>query len=299
MRTPIIHFTLFLLSLLPMRLAHGVGVVVGWLFYWVPNRERRNARINLALCLPELSEAERNRLLLCCLIENAKTLTEAPGIWRGRRGYSVERILDDTGGELLAAMLARGKGVIVAVPHLGSWEVGGRFLASKAPTTTLYRPPREQALAARMLAGRNSSGVQMVPTNNSGIKTLFKALRRGELVVILPDQQPKASNQGAGVFAPFFGQSALTMVLVNRLAQKTGAPVLLTFAERLPATEGYRVHWVEAPEGIADPDSVVAATALNQGVELCVRRCPEQYQWSYKRFKARPPGQPKLYVGPR
>jgi len=299
MRTPIIRFTLFLLSLLPMRLAHGLGGMVGWLFYRIPNRERRNACINLALCLPELSEVERDRLLLHCMIENAKTLTEAPGIWRGRCGYGVERIFDETGGEMLTAMLARGKGVIVAVPHLGSWEVGARMLASHAPTTALYRPPREQALAERMLAGRTSSGVRMVPTDNSGIKALFKALRQGELVVILPDQQPKARNQGTGVFAPFFGQSALTMVLVNRLAQKTGASVVLAFAERLPAAKGYRIHWVEAPEGIADSDPVVAAAALNQGVELCVRRCPEQYQWSYKRFNARPPGQPKLYVGPK
>ena len=98
MRTPIIRFTLFLLSLLPMRLAHGLGGMVGWLFYRIPNRERHNACINLALCLPELSEVERDRLLLRCMIENAKTLTEAPGIWRGRCGYGVERIFDETGG---------------------------------------------------------------------------------------------------------------------------------------------------------------------------------------------------------
>jgi len=299
MRRPIIRALLRLLSLLPMPLAHRLGVLVGWLFYRIPNRERRNARINLALCLPELSETERERLLRRSLIENAKTLCETPGIWRGRHGYGVERIRDEGGRAILAALLARGKGVIVAAPHLGSWEAGARLVAQVAPTTALYRPPREPALADWMFNGRSRSGARPVPTDPGGIKALYQALGRGELVAILPDQQPKARVRGAGVFAPFFGVPALTMVLVGRLARKTGAAVIFSFAERLPRSAGYRAHWVEAPEGIDDPDPVRAAAALNLGVEQCVRRCPEQYQWSYKRFQARLEGEPEVYRGPK
>jgi KDO2-lipid IV(A) lauroyltransferase len=299
MRRLIIRALLRLLSLLPMALAHALGVLIGWLFYRFPNRERRNARINLALCLPELSDAERERLLRRSLIENAKTLCETPAIWRGRRGYGAELIRDETGHAELAALLARGKGVIVAAPHLGSWEVGVHLLARVAPTIALYRPPRESALAAPMLAGRSRYGARLVPTDRSGIKALYQALERGELVAILPDQQPKPRGRAAGVFAPFFGVPALTMVLVGRLARKTGAAVIFSFAERLPGSAGYRAHWVEAPEGVDDPDPVQAAAALNLGVERCVRRCPEQYQWSYKRFHARPEGEPEVYRGPR
>ncbi len=299
MRRPIIRALLRLLSLLPMPMAHGLGALVGWLFYRIPNRERRHARINLALCLPELSETERERLLQNSLIENAKTLCETPGIWSGRRGYGAELIQDQSGHAKLAALLARGKGVIVAAPHLGSWEVGVHLLARVAPITALYRPPREPALADSMLAGRSRCGARLVPTDGSGIKALYQALERGELVAILPDQQPKARGRAAGVFAPFFGVPALTMVLVGRLARKTGAAVIFSFAERLPGSAGYRAHWVEAPEGIDDPDPVRAAAALNLGVEQCVRCCPEQYQWSYKRFQARPEGEPGVYRRPR
>ena len=116
-------------------------------------------------------------------------------------------------------------------------------------------------------------------------------------MVILPDQQPKSRRRGAGVFAPFFGVPALTMVLLGRLARKTGAAVVFSFAERLPGNAGYRAHWVEAPAAIADADPVRAAAALNQGVEQCVRICPEQYQWSYKRFQARPEGESEVYRG--
>lgn len=298
MRRPVIRILLGLLARLPMPLAHALGGLVGRLFYRIPNRERRNARINLALCLPELVEAERESLLRRSLIENAKTLAEAPGIWRGRPEYR-DRTSDPDGPATLGRLLARGKGVILAVPHLGSWESGIHRLAAMGPLTALYRPPREPALADWMLAGRSLSGARLVPIDASGIKALYQALAHGEVVAILPDQQPKAKGRGAGVFAPFFGVSALTMVLVGRLARKTGAPVVFGFSERLPAGAGFRIHWLEAPAGIDDPDPVRAAAALNLGVEQCVRRCPEQYQWSYKRFQARPEGEDELYRGPK
>ena len=107
----------------------------------------------------------------------------------------------------------------------------------------------------------------------------------GGVVGILPDQEPK---QGEGEFAPFFGRPALTMVLLSRLAQRTGATVLFAFAERLPKGEGYVLHFLPAPEGIADPDLPTAVAAMNRGVENCIRLAPTQYQWHYKRFSAQP-----------
>ena len=114
---------------------------------------------------------------------------------------------------------------------------------------------------------------------------MFKRLLAGGVVGILPDQQPKA---GEGEFAPFFGTPALTMVLLSRLAQRTGATVLFAFAERLPRGTGFRIHIRPAPEGIADPDLPAAVAALNRGVEECVRIAPSQYQWAYKRYSIRP-----------
>jgi len=297
MRKLIISAAIRLLAALPLRMAQGLGALIGQLFYWVPNRERRNARINIALCFPDWSAGERERLLRRSLVENAKTLAETPGIWLGDPGRWVARIRGEQGAEILQGLLHRGKGVIVAAPHLGSWEAGVHYLASVAPVTALYRSPREPALADVMRQGRSRGGARLVSTTGQGVKNLYSALRRGEMVTILPDQQPKPKTKGAGVFAPFFGVPALTMVLVSRLARSTGAAVIFSFAERLPRGTGYRTHWIEAPQGIADADPVTAATALNLGVEACVRRCPEQYQWSYKRFEAQPVPGPRRYSG--
>ena len=295
MREILVSLLVKLLSRLPLSFVHGLGVLLGGLFYWIPNKQRRNANTNIDLCLPELSAGKRRTLLRRSLIENAKTLLEMPGVWLGRPDEWVSLIRGENGREILQTLLADGKGVIVAAPHLGSWEAGIHYLADVAPITALYRPPREPGLSRLMSLGRSRGGAKLVATDAQGVRALYEALRNGEMVTILPDQQPKVKGRGSGVFAPFFGIPAYTMVLVNRLARKTGAPVIFSFAERLPRAKGYVAHWVRAPEGIAAVDPVAAATALNKGVESCVRRCPEQYQWSYKRFHARPKGEPRIY----
>jgi KDO2-lipid IV(A) lauroyltransferase len=99
----------------------------------------------------------------------------------------------------------------------------------------------------------------------------------------MPDHVPRSG----GVVAPFFGVPALTLTLLPRLAQRTGARVLLLFVERLSRSRGFRVHFRESPAALAAPDPVVACTAMNAAVEACVRDAFTQYQWNYKRFKAR------------
>src|SRR5690606_11948960 len=108
-----------------------------------------------------------------------------------------------------------------------------------------------------------------------------------DLVGILPDQQPKP---GAGVSGPFFGVQALTMTLLGRLAERSGATVLFGCCERIGDGPGFALRFEAAPDGIASIDAVVAATALNAAVERIARRAPAQYQWTYKRYKQRPPG---------
>jgi KDO2-lipid IV(A) lauroyltransferase len=288
MRSKIILLLVWVSARMPLSVAHWLGVALGSLFYWIPNRERHVATVNLAICFPDMKPQQRQRLLRRSLIEGAKTLLELPSIWVNEPTRWMERVDGQDGEELLRQQLAQGRGVIVAIPHLGNWELHAHYLAAIAPFTALCRPPRQAVLDDIIKSGRSRSGATLVPTSVQGVKSLYSALRAGEIVAILPDQQPKGRDKSAGVFAPFFGRSALTMVLINRLARKTGAAVLFSFGERLSGGGGFRLHWYPAPEGIDDADPEVAATALNLGVEQCVRLCPEQYQWSYKRFEATP-----------
>jgi KDO2-lipid IV(A) lauroyltransferase len=291
MQTRLILALLKLLARLPLAWLHGFGWLVGRLFYLIPNRERRNAQINLQLCFPQLNAQERTDLLARSLEQTGRTLFEIAAIWF----RPIERVLalirDVSGEEHLHR--EAGRGLIVLSPHLGCWEVAGLYLASRGSVTSLYRPPRQKLFDPIVKQARERSGAELVPTDAQGVRRLYRVLQSGGTTGILPDQQPD-SDKGA-VFAPFFGVPALTMLLINRLVRKTDAKVVFCYAERLSAGRGFRIHYLPAPPGLGADDPGTAAQALNQGVEMCVRRVPDQYQWTYKRFKDQPSGSPSPY----
>jgi KDO2-lipid IV(A) lauroyltransferase len=257
----------------------------------IPNKQRRNALINIRLRYPHFDDEEALAFRRLSLLEYGKTYGEVAYLWMRPAEKVLSLVRQVSGGELLRR---DGRGVIVLSPHLGAWELAGLYLSTQGPTTTLYKPQPELDWLIREARGRG--GAELVPTDPRGIRRLMQALRRGEYVGILPDQEPKA-NRGS-VFAPFFGVPAFTMLLIARLARKTGARVIFMFAERLPRGKGFHLHCLPAPEGIDSEDDQEGATALNRGVEACVNTCPEQYVWAYKRFRKRPRGMPKLYTGP-
>ncbi len=295
MRDKIIVELVKLLSRLPLPLLRRAGGLLGRALYRIDQRDTRVARINLRLCLPELPEERREELLRQSLIESGITLLETPAVWRRNPDRWVAQVQPGEGHELVEQALASGRGVIAAGPHLGNWEVGLHYLNSLAQVTALYRPPRFEGLEGLMTSGRSRAGATLVPASSQGVRALLGALRRGQMIGVLCDQMPKQSGSQGGVFAPFFGHSALSMVLVSRMARKTGAEVLFWYMERLADDAGYRMHWLRAPEGIRDPDPQVAATAMNQALESCIRRLPSQYLWTYKRFSMVPPGEVAPY----
>ncbi len=280
-----------LVSRLPLPWIHRLGAVAGLLAAHWPNRQRRNALLNLALCLPDLTPDEQIRLRDRNLREFGKTYFEIAYLWLRPVEQALSLVREVRGAELLKR--ESGKGLIVLSPHLGAWELAGLYLAAQGPTAIFYKP--QTYLDDMIRAARARSGAELAPITAKGIRVLVQSLERGDYVGILPDQEPKA-DKGA-VFAPFFGVPAFTMLLVNRLARRTGVPVIFMFAERLGRDAGFRIHCIRAPEGIDSEDDIEAATALNRGIEQCVMICPEQYLWPYKRFRRRPDGAPKIYTG--
>jgi KDO2-lipid IV(A) lauroyltransferase len=288
----IIRILLRIFSWLPLSVNHALGSAIGWLFYQVPSKAAKVTETNLRLCMPELSESERTRLKKASLMEAGKAMTELGALWHWKPEQLRKLIKKVSGEEILRTALKKGNGVIGLTPHLGTWELTSLYYADKVPLTCLYRPPRMTGLDKLMHGARERLGAKLVPTSQAGVKALYRALNNKEIAGILPDQVPR---DGQGIFAPFFGVPAETIVLINRLAIKTGAPVIFIYAERLPRGTGYHMHFMEAPAGIDDSDSMIAATALNKGIENCVRQLPEQYQWSYKRFRTRPVGEKPVY----
>lgn len=277
----VLHAALRLVGRLPLRWLHALGVVLGQVFWFGHGRARRIVERNLSLVVTQESAKTRHRLGRATMGETGKALVETAKIWGNRPERALELIREVRGAALFEAALARGRGLIVAAPHLGCWELLNYWLASRTPLAILYRPPRYALIEPLLLKVRGAMPVEQVRAEGAGVRTLYKRLAAGGVVGILPDQRPRG---GEGVVAPFFGVPASTMVLLPRLAQRTGATVLFSFMERLPQGAGYRLHFLRAPDAIAEADINVACSALNRGVEECVRLAFNQYQWTYKRF---------------
>lgn len=282
-----------LLSALPLPIAHGIGVLLGWLLWLIPNKPRDITRLHIQRCWPELSARAQNQLARRALCEAGKALAEGPLLWAGPEQRVSRLVKSIRGKEQVDQALNAGNGLITAAPHLGSWEMAGLACSQLAPITSLYKPQKGQ-WDALIKQGRQRFGATLVPSDNSGVKQQLKALKRGEIIGILPDQDPPP---GSGAFAPFFNIQAHSPVLLSRLARRTGATVVTMFAERLSWGRGYILHFQAVPDDVAHDDEHRAVAAVNAAVEQAVRQMPQQYWWAYPRYRRRPPGEEDFYNG--
>ena len=268
---------------LSWRATQRLGSGLGRLAWRTPNRYRFDTLRNLEFCLPELDGAERERIARQSLVETCRSIAETGIMWH----WPVERVLElereSSGEHLLDQGMEAGRGVLLLAPHIGNWEFLTHYLMRRHQLTGLYRKPRIEQLDELVRSARERGGATLLPATPRGLRAFYKALASGGLVAILPDQEPLKKH---GAFAPFFHLPALTITLAAALLRRVPAKVIYGWAQRGP--EGFDVHFREAPPGLDDPENVRAATQLNKGVEACIRACPEQYIWSYRRFRTRP-----------
>jgi KDO2-lipid IV(A) lauroyltransferase len=292
MRVLIIKSILYLCAFLPLPLIHGVGVIFGWGLFLIPNRIRQISEINIALCWPERTTDARGKLLRASMIETGKTIIESGALWL-RPGTSTLRLIKQVEGcELVEQAIAKGNGVILATPHLGAWECAGLYCAARFNITCLYKPLKITGLEKLVLQARSRMGGRYLPATGRSIRTLYKTLAQGNVVAMLPDQEPQAGN---GIFSPFFGIPAFSMVLPARLAARSGAPVILVCCERLSWGRGYRLRFRATPAATNPANINATVDAVNKATEDCIRKCPTQYQWGYQRFRTRPAGEESFY----
>jgi KDO2-lipid IV(A) lauroyltransferase len=291
----LLYFLAALLTRLPWPWLLRLGDGIAALMMRQNTREARVARRNLELIHPDLSSAQRDELHQRIVRTTARQAIETLRLWTHPQSENLGLIREHHGVELFDAAIAAGRGVIVAAPHYGNWELLNQWLASHTPLAILYAPPESpigDAFLRRVRAsGADSQRVTQVRAEGPGVRQLFKILKDGGVVGILPDQQPK---QGDGEFAPFFGVSALTMTLLGRLAHRTGAAVVFAWCERIDGGRDERpafaLHIETAPDAVGDADPKAAVTALNTALERIARRDPAQYQWTYKRYTLQPSG---------
>lgn len=274
-----------LVAVLPLRLLHALGALLGRIVYIAAPRYRHYLRANL-----RAAGYADNALLGQAIAEAGKGVLELPAVWLRPHATVAAWVVQVTGWDLVEAALARRRGIIFLTPHLGCFEITAQYYAYRAPDhaplTVLYRRPKKLALEPLMLAGRARPNLRVASADLRGVRVLLRALKLGQAIGMLPDQAP---GVGEGEWAEFFGRPAYTMTLADRMAAASGAQVILAVAERLPRGRGYHLRLWPMPEPLAGESP---ARTLNRALEGVIRSCPAQYVWAYNRYKVPAGAQP-------
>ena len=246
----------------------------------------------MARAIPSIDRAKRQTLALgadsarrvrnAAIANAGRTSLELPRLWLHPLEETVRLVREVRGWDYVEAAQAAGKGILFLTPHLGCFEVTAQYYSHRAPISVLYRPPKQAWLQTMIEEGRARPQLYLAPADLSGVRTLIKALRRGEAVGMLPDQAPR---RGEGRWIDFFGRPAYTMTLAGKLSE-SGAAVVLAWGERLPDGDGFRLHFMP-PEHPVEGSVEERAACISREMERLILKCPEQYLWGYNRYKQR------------
>lgn len=290
-RARALHFLLLVCSRLPLSVARGLGRATAGLVWPLQPASRRITERNISLAFPELPARRRQQLARASFTATAQASCEMGHVWLRDLRHVETLIRDVSGADTVSGALASHRGVVVLAPHLGNWEVLGLHLATLGPLVSLYEAPQIDGLAGLLHRSRERSGARLMPTTRRGIAALVRSVREGHIAGILPDQVPRALNAGLNV--PFMNVTCFTGTLACKVIQRSGALAVFGFAQRVPG--GFYIRYLPAEDAIYSSDMAHSLAAMNRGVETCLRYCPEQYQWEYKRFRERPASQPGPY----
>jgi KDO2-lipid IV(A) lauroyltransferase len=263
------------IAALPLIFFHAAGILLGWTVWLVSPRFRRITRHNL-----QTAGYKDARIFRQSVAAAGQGVLELIPVWFRPQQSAAALMRDEPSRQLIEQAHREGKGIIFVTPHLGCFEVTAQWYTQNyGAMTALFSPPKRPFVQRLISGGREKPHLKLAPPDLSGIRAMLRALKAGEAVGILPDQVP---GRGEGEWAPFFGQPAYTMTLVQRLAEATGAVIVMAYAERLPWGRGFR----GVVERMAEREpGETASRHLNRALEDLIRRCPGQYLWSYNRYK--------------
>ncbi|MEN8425186.1 lysophospholipid acyltransferase family protein [Acinetobacter schindleri] len=238
-------------------------------------------RFNLKIALPELSEQQREEITRASIRNELMSYFEFFSIWGSSNEKNLQRVHRVEGQHLLKEALAANKGLVLIVPHFGTWEIMNAYIAQFTQMSIMYKPVKDPAVDNFVREARSREQATLLPTDETGVRQIFKALKQGGTTVILPDHTPTAG----GEYIPFFGVPLSSSNLSAKLIQKTKAKCLFLFAMR--NTEGgFDVFFEPLDEQIYSSTPNQGTEIIFKKMEELIHRYPEHYHWSYKRFKA-------------
>lgn len=267
-----------------------LGVLARFASYlakWSNANIYRSICTNLMIVYPFMDKNERDRLAFIALQNQLTSTIDSAKSWAMPPEWSLTQIKTVHNREILEYGFANPKGLILVVPHIGTWEMMNAWLCSFGDLTIMYKPSGNPSLDRFILSGRERLSATLVPTDGTGVKAIFKTLKSGGFTVILPDHVP---DKNGGEIVPFFGIPTMTSTLTTKLAQKTGCA--LVGLACIKNKDGFDVFCYDLTDlNLYDKNDIIATTALNDGMQMMINEHFSHYMWGYRRFKTTPFGE--------
>ena len=270
---------------LPNFITQPLGRFFGWLVFSLSKKTRNIILTNLNFAFPDISESEKFQLAKESATQSGLLFSEFPDAWLGNRSQIEKQIIEIKQQGLIDQINAEKKPLVIIAPHLGNWEFLVQWTQLNYPLIGLYSPSKIPQIDQLIYNARKKFGCEPHATDNRGILQLLKGLKQGGTMMMLPDQVPR---KDAGIYTPFFGQSAYTMTLLHKLVKKSKAKVLFAACLRRKDGKGFDIEIEQANFDASEANVEVFNLGMNQQIEKMIYRNPVQYVWDYKRYKRQP-----------
>ncbi len=282
---------LWLLHFLPLPALACVGQTLGLLLFGLAGRRRHIVLVNLRLCFPELDNAQRRRLAREHFKVLGRSMLERSLLWWAST-QRLAPLLQVKGEERIRQLLDAGRPVLMLTPHFVGLDAGGAAIAMRFDSASIYAVQSDPVFDRLLHRGRLRFGDQLLLSRQDSVRASVRAMKSGRPLYYLPDMDFGSKES---IFVPFFGVQTATISGLSRLARLAGATVVPCVTRILPAGAGYAVEvgepWADFPSADIEADT----RRMNAWIEAAVRTMPEQYYWVHRRFKTRPPGEPRPY----
>ena len=280
---------MLIMSWMPSRVLWVLGSCFGSIASWFPTHNRRFAERNVELCFPDKGPAERHQLVKRYFRHSGFAILSLGVTWFAPR-WRMKRFITVRDKHHINDAFARGKNVILLAPHFIGLDMGGVRLSMEMKCVSMYRKARDPLL--EYLYQRRDRFGGVVVERMASLRPIIRYIREGRPFYYLPDQD---MGERASVFVPFFGIPTATVTILSRIAETTNAVVIPCVTRILPHGGGYETHLYPPFENFPTDDPIADARYMNEQIEQWVRKMPDQYMWSYRRFKTRPNNEPSLY----
>lgn len=278
---------LSLFKYVPLSTLRAVARFAAWIMIKMPSLSiHRSIDTNLLLVYPKTSESKRQTLKHTIITNQALSSVESVKCWAMPPEWSVQQIHTVHNQEILDTAFKNPNGMLAIVPHLGTWEIMNAWLNQFGSPTIMYKPIKGKLTDDFVLQGRQRLNATLVPTDSSGVKAIFKALKSGGFSIVLPDHVPDMSG---GVIVPFFGIKTLSSTLAPKLASRTRCAMVGLSCIRREDGMGFDIHCYDlSDDTLYSRDADEATTALNTAMQSMIEPHTEHYMWGYRRFKRNP-----------